>query len=164
MKIQFLLVLVLILSVFSIGEGSSILTRRRLKPLEDIQDRYQKFLKQHVIKQMKKKGCAEAIRERCTTSNEECKPVNTFIVNSNESDIKKVCKEGQCFKRGTNLMKSVRKFETMVCRKSKGLTQPDCEYNVKYTDVYVVFACEQGLPVHFERSVKMINTTSWYDL
>lgn len=164
MKIQFLLVPVLLLSVFSIGEGSSILTRRRLKPLEDIQDRYQKFLKQHVIDEMDENDCAEAIRERCATSDGRCKPVNTFIVTFNKAEIKKVCSEGKIYKPGTNLMKSVREFDFVKCEKSKGSRQPHCEYNGKYIYDYVVFACEQGLPVHFERSVKMINTTTWYDL
>ncbi|XP_041947865.1 angiogenin-4-like isoform X2 [Alosa sapidissima] len=122
---------------------------------------YEKFLRQHVIGEMDAKDCTKVIKKKSIASNGKCKPVNTFIVTSNKLQVDEVCTKGKRF--NPNYRQSVNKFNVVTCRKAKDEKLP-CAYEGKKQDRYVVLVCEDGLPVHFNKTVKMFNTTTWLGL
>lgn len=120
---------------------------------------YESFCKKHVIDTMGVNDCSDEIRRRGISTNGSCKPLNTFIVDS-KTEVKKVCHGGGKPVKG-NLRKSVRKFEQVVCKLSQG-KWPNCKYAGFNCTSYVVLACDNFLPVHFERYCKQFKSREWF--
>nr|ASJ82168.1 ribonuclease [Cyprinus carpio] len=78
-----------------------------------------------------------------------CKKKNTFI-QANEAEIKAVCGAGGKLQSG-NLFKSNQPFPVITCDLLNPDTHPNCKYKGKKSTPYIVLACVEGLPVHYDK-------------
>ncbi len=138
-------ILLLLLSVLSFTHGQPAYIRAR----------YQKFLNQHLAPYVNREMCTDVIRNRNIGSETgECKPVNTFI-QANENEITAVCARNN--RLNYNLFQNNQPFSLVTCRLQSG-QWPNCEYDTGWLSTrYIVLACEQGWPVHYERSTVQMN-------
>lgn len=113
--------------------------------------RYEKFLNQHrddPRSNFRGRYCNTLMATRGLTK-PECKAVNTFIHGS-KRQIKAVCAGG-----GTpvgDLRRSRQHFRVTTCTLRGGSTRPPCEYNENASPRYIIIACEDGWPVHYDES------------
>ncbi len=144
---QSTVILLLLLSVSSFTHGQSAYTRLR----------YQKFLTQHLAPNVNREMCTSEIRKRNIGSETgECKPVNSFI-QADENLIKAVCARNN--RLNSNLFQNNQPFPLVTCRLQRG-QWPNCEYYTgRLSTLYIVLACDQGLPVHYERSTEQMNVS-----
>ncbi|XP_021044866.1 angiogenin-4-like [Mus pahari] len=114
-------------------------------------ERYQHFLNQHYDA---KKGsrddeyCEHMMKKRHLIP--PCKAVNTFI-HDTKKKINAICGEsGSPF--GENLRISNSRFQVTTCKQKGGSPRPPCKYRASKGFRYIVIACEDGWPVHFDES------------
>ncbi|CAL9695210.1 unnamed protein product [Knipowitschia caucasica] len=119
---------------------------------QNVVDRYRNFINQHVNQGMSRTRCAEVMRtRRITAENNNCKQTNTFI-SSTTNAIKAVCgNAGTPYKNSANLRKSLQPFPVINCEQSGTHRPPRCEYRGRSQTVYVVLGCQDGYPVHYDR-------------
>ena len=137
---------------------------RRPKPNQDVTERYKKFLNQHVIRKMGKNDCDQIINQReiSKTNSAECKDVNTLLI-ADKQMVKDVCGKkgkGKPYEKDQNLIQSENKFGMVVCKlSSQGKRMPKCKYRGHTGSKHIVLRCENGYPVHFDRSLSANSTT-----
>uniref|UniRef100_A0A3B3SE68 Ribonuclease A-domain domain-containing protein n=1 Tax=Paramormyrops kingsleyae TaxID=1676925 RepID=A0A3B3SE68_9TELE len=111
------------------------------------EDPRQKFLKHHVTKNMTEGDCDNAMKK---VNNENCKPVNTFIVSKEKKAITDICGTAGCTC-SSNLRISNKPFEVITCnRVSK---KPPCKYMGQKSSKNIILACERNNPVHYAGSI-----------
>ena len=119
--------------------------------------RYKKFITQHVDAKMAANKCDREVNGRhiSKTYSDVCKPINTFI-QANINHIKTICdKAGKPYLGKRNLRISNQPFPVVNCNAKKGGKRlPNCVYKGKAATVYIVIACEEGVPVHYEKGVR----------
>ncbi|KAJ0002793.1 hypothetical protein NQD34_007942 [Periophthalmus magnuspinnatus] len=123
---------------------------------QSINDRYKKFINQHVNQGMSRTRCDAVMRSRkiTVTNSTQCKGTNTFI-SAGAKEIKKVCNAaGKPYKNSHNLRVSNQPFPIVICKQKGNHRYPKCEYRGRSATRYIVIGCEDGLPVHFERDVR----------
>nr|XP_020668385.1 angiogenin-like [Pogona vitticeps] len=113
--------------------------------------RYEKFLNQHRDdpKSSFRGRYCDSIMSRRGLTRPECKEVNTFIHGS-KRDIQAVCAGGGVPYR--NLTRSQHHFRVTTCTLRGGSTRPPCEYREDTSPRYIVIACVNGWPVHYDES------------
>ncbi|XP_058625694.1 ribonuclease-like 3 [Onychostoma macrolepis] len=133
-------ILLLLLSVSSFTHGQPA----------DVMRRYQKFLTQHQGPYVNVEMCTDEISDRNIGSETgECKPVNTFI-QAQDHQIKAVCSGGTRLYNDRNLFESATPYSVVTCRLKSG-QWPNCEYyRGRLSTRYIVLACDQGWPVHYQ--------------
>lgn len=139
---QSTVILLLVLSVSSSTHGYSAYAWRR----------YQNFLDQHRAPFVNREMCTNEISERKIGSETGvCKRVNTFI-QANENQLKAVCVGGTQL--NSNFFVSGQTFPLVTCRLQNGeQIYPNCQYQRgQLSTRYIVLACTEGLPVHYNRS------------
>ncbi|XP_021010005.1 angiogenin-4 [Mus caroli] len=113
---------------------------------------YETFLKQHYDAKPKGRDhryCESMMKERKLIS--PCKEVNTFI-HDTKNNIKAICGEdGSPY--GENFRISNSPFQITTCRHSGGSPKRPCRYRAFKDFRYIVIACEDGWPVHFDESI-----------
>nr|XP_060639461.1 ribonuclease-like [Anolis sagrei ordinatus] len=125
------------------------------KPSPGVQERYETFLRQHRhnTKDVNNKYCNKMMRDRGMTS-PNCKVKNSFIHASTE-DIKAVCKD-----KGDPLetkRMSCAQFRVTTCNLKAGSIRRPCEYTQDKRPRYIVIACEEDHPVHYDEGKVIIN-------
>nr|2J4T_A Chain A, ANGIOGENIN-4 [Mus musculus]2J4T_B Chain B, ANGIOGENIN-4 [Mus musculus] len=114
-------------------------------------ERYEKFLRQHYDAKPQGRDdryCESMMKERKLTS--PCKDVNTFI-HGTKKNIRAICgKKGSPY--GENFRISNSPFQITTCTHSRGSPWPPCGYRAFKDFRYIVIACEDGWPVHFDES------------
>lgn len=124
-----------------------------------VRDKYQMFLDRHIRDQMTAKQCTAVMNKRpdLFIRNGSCKKKNTFILDSQKAVIEVCGRQGKRYKLKSHrgLKESLRKFHIVDCtscsrRRGK---HPICQYRGLDHYMYIVIKCENGLPVHFERSL-----------
>ncbi|XP_021044755.1 angiogenin-2-like [Mus pahari] len=114
-------------------------------------ERYQNFLTEHYDANpggRDNRYCERTMRQRELTS--PCKNTNTFI-HDTKNNIKAICGEKGSDYRG-NLRISNNHFQVTTCQHKGGSPRPPCKYRASKGYRYIVIACENGWPVHFEES------------
>uniref|UniRef100_A0A3B3RHW0 Ribonuclease A-domain domain-containing protein n=1 Tax=Paramormyrops kingsleyae TaxID=1676925 RepID=A0A3B3RHW0_9TELE len=78
---------------------------------------------------------------------------NTFIINSKNS-IKYVCDKGgeDYCENGKYFQKSIKHFLVVTCT-LKNENASHCDYRQQKSSRYIVVACENGFPVHYEKGL-----------
>ena len=113
--------------------------------------RYIKFLTQHYDAKPTGRDyryCESMMKKRKLTS--PCKEVNTFI-HDTKNNIKAICGEnGRPY--GVDFRISNSRFQVTTCTHKGGSPRPPCQYNAFKDFRYIVIACEDGWPVHFDES------------
>ncbi|XP_070611082.1 angiogenin-2-like [Erythrolamprus reginae] len=120
---------------------------------------YANFLRQHYDNSQKTGGkgyCNKKMKEREMTR-PECKELNTFIHDAT-NNIKAVCvgNGGQDYPiqlpdgRVKILRRSTAQFQVTTCKMRGKSPKPPCEYRENPSRRYIVIACEDGNPVHYE--------------
>ncbi|XP_053450282.1 angiogenin [Nycticebus coucang] len=133
-----------LLLVFMLGLGLTPLTLA----LED--SKYKQFLAQHYDATPKGRDgryCDKIMERRGLT----CKDINTFIHGS-KGKIKAICGNKNGNPHIENLRMSRYPFQITTCRHVGGSSQPPCRYRATTGVRFIVVACENGLPVHFDES------------
>ena len=120
--------------------------------------RYKKFINQHVFDgKMTANECDKEVNGRhiSKTYSDVCKPINTFI-QANINHIKTICdKAGKPYLGKRNLRISNQPFPVVNCNAKKdGKRLPNCAYKGNAATVRIVIACEEGVPVHYEKGVR----------
>uniref|UniRef100_A0A3P9PAM9 Ribonuclease A-domain domain-containing protein n=1 Tax=Poecilia reticulata TaxID=8081 RepID=A0A3P9PAM9_POERE len=113
-------------------------------------ERYENFLRQHVIDDMDINDCETVIEQRnIMDKNKMKKETNTFIVDKKDN-VTPVCQNGTpiC----GNLMKSEGIFDTVVCKLKGNINDRPCRYDSSNKRQHIVIACDGGKPVHLEDS------------
>ncbi|XP_065126450.2 ribonuclease-like 3 [Paramisgurnus dabryanus] len=121
----------------------------------DVRERYKTFLNQHVNGNMNEHICTSVIRSRHITkpNTNECKEVNTFI-QANGNTVKSVCTGGgRIYNYQRNLYISLNPFPVITCTLKSGTRRPNCEYRGHKSTRYIVVACEQGWPTHYDEGI-----------
>ncbi|XP_026576414.1 ribonuclease-like [Pseudonaja textilis] len=111
---------------------------------------YPTFLRQHYNnpKSNVRKSYCNAMMQSREMTNPNCKPLNSFI-HDTKNRITAVCgSEGTPF--GNRLQRSLRPFRVTTCKMRGSSILPPCEYRENTSPRYIVIACENGLPVHYE--------------
>ncbi|XP_033830256.1 ribonuclease-like 3 [Periophthalmus magnuspinnatus] len=119
---------------------------------QSINDRYRKFINQHVNQGMSQTACDAVMgRRRITvTDSNQCKETNTFI-NAGTNEIKKVCNAaGRPYQNSRNLRVSNQPFPIINCKEKGNHRYPRCEYQGRSATKYIIIGCEDGFPVHFD--------------
>ncbi|XP_042331052.1 ribonuclease-like [Sceloporus undulatus] len=94
------------------------------------------------------KRYCDAMMQRRGMTKPQCKSVNSFI-HGTKKDINDVCgKGGKPY--GNNLRRSNKQFSVTTCKLSGGSTRPPCKYRENKSNRYIVIACRDGKPVHYE--------------
>lgn len=121
-----------------------------------VKPRYEKFLIQHVYEDMNEQKCDSVIRERDITQGQtanDCKDVNTFIQASKKT-VRGVCTgAGTIYKNTKDLYVSNQPFPVVTCQLKSGERHPKCEYRGKKSTRYIVVACAEGWPTHYEEGI-----------
>uniref|UniRef100_A0A667WZ10 Ribonuclease A-domain domain-containing protein n=1 Tax=Myripristis murdjan TaxID=586833 RepID=A0A667WZ10_9TELE len=120
----------------------------------DVYPRYQKFIDQHINRQMRIDRCDAVINGKriSKTNSNECKETNTFI-RANLNTVRSVCERGGV-PAGNGLTRSLNPFDIVVCTlKNHGGTVPHCRYRGQSRTRYINFACDRGYPVHFDGDI-----------
>ncbi|XP_007442032.3 angiogenin-like [Python bivittatus] len=111
---------------------------------------YETFLRQHYDNPKSNVGnryCNTMMVRRGMTR-PKCKEVNTFI-HDTKNEINAVCgNKGEPF--GNGLRRSLKQFQVTTCTMKGTSTRPPCDYRGNSSPRYIVIACENGLPVHFD--------------
>ncbi|XP_048854505.1 ribonuclease-like 3 [Brienomyrus brachyistius] len=112
-------------------------------------DQYHKFLKQHVIKNMKTNGCDNAMKIFDRTP---CKPINSFIVSEDINVIKDVCTTAgsTC---SSELHISNNSFHVITCIHQGRSNSSPCTYKGQESTKKIIITCKGELPVHYAGGV-----------
>nr|XP_060639022.1 ribonuclease-like [Anolis sagrei ordinatus] len=111
---------------------------------------YQTFLRQHYDNPRSNVGnrYCNAMMQRRGMTRPQCKSVNSFVHGS-KRQITDVCgRAGKPF--GNNLRRSNRQFSVTTCRHIGGSTRPPCNYRENRSNRYIVIACRDRRPIHFD--------------
>nr|XP_060639460.1 angiogenin-like [Anolis sagrei ordinatus] len=121
-----------------------------------VRQRYIHFLNQHRDKSNANTGgryCNDMMAKRRLTKH-NCKDKNSFI-HATDTAIKAVCGDrGEPY--GTMRL-SCEAFRVTTCDLKGGSTRPPCDYRHDNRPRYIVIACEEGYPVHFDEGKVIIN-------
>lgn len=120
-------------------------------------ERYRKFINQHIKADMSQDRCDAVIRERriSETDSNACKETNTFI-RATTGLVKPIC--GEAGEHYGQMMRSLRPFDVVVCTlKNHGARHPHCQYSGARRTRRIAIQCEQGLPVHYDRDIVVID-------
>ncbi|MEQ2255850.1 hypothetical protein ILYODFUR_018147, partial [Ilyodon furcidens] len=122
-------------------------------PGKTIFERYKKFKRQHVDKQMTEKKCTDVINQKSIYSNDNsCKETNTFIL-ADANEVKSICEGQGDYLHEKHLTKSKRKFKVVVCTLTRKAQKPRCQYEGKlYKSRFVVVQCT-GVPVQYAENI-----------
>uniref|UniRef100_A0A3B3RCM0 Ribonuclease A-domain domain-containing protein n=2 Tax=Paramormyrops kingsleyae TaxID=1676925 RepID=A0A3B3RCM0_9TELE len=125
--------------------------------ISEIIERYQKFLRQHHARD-KGNICNKLMNERKIINEKQnkCKVINTFIITDSKNSITDVCDKGgeDYCKNGKKFQKSIKRFQVVTCTvKNENAAYPYCDYRQQESSRYIVVACENGLPVHYENGL-----------
>ncbi|XP_048879787.1 uncharacterized protein LOC125748041 [Brienomyrus brachyistius] len=123
---------------------------------QEINEKYQKFLRQHYSRDKKVNICNKLMTERKIIGEKpnKCKVINTFIITDSKNSIKDVCDKGgeDYCEDGKILTKSIKHFQVVICTiKNQNAVYPHCDYRQQESSRYIVIACIKGLPVHYEK-------------
>ncbi|ROI38978.1 Ribonuclease-like 3 [Anabarilius grahami] len=123
-------------------------------PLSTYSQTYEAFKNKHVTQdKMTGKDCTAVIENRRINENRECKPINTFIM-ATEDEIKAVCKDGKPQEDGKTFISNT-EFDVIDC--TFDIKEGDtCKYkdDVEQQKKPITLTCENGLPVHYGASNK----------
>ncbi|KAG7464608.1 hypothetical protein MATL_G00167460 [Megalops atlanticus] len=111
---------------------------------------YKKFLRQHLDTNHSgddDQYCDEMMEKRINNVTNRCKIVNTFI-HATEQKVKNVCKTKPT--ENTNEHKSTEEFALTKCTLQGGGDSPPCRYRAKNTTSFIIIACQNNEPVHFD--------------
>ncbi|XP_067325619.1 angiogenin-like [Anolis sagrei] len=121
-----------------------------------VKERYIHFLNQHRDNSNPNTGgryCNDMMAKRGLTR-PNCKVKNSFI-HATDTAIKAVCGDrGEPY--GTMRL-SCEAFRVTTCDLKGGSTRPPCDYRHDNRPRYIVIACEEGYPVHFDEGKVIIN-------
>uniref|UniRef100_A0A803SKJ8 Ribonuclease A-domain domain-containing protein n=1 Tax=Anolis carolinensis TaxID=28377 RepID=A0A803SKJ8_ANOCA len=120
-----------------------------------VKERYIHFLNQHRDSNPKPGNtyCNKIMDIRGLTR-PNCKEKNSFI-HASDTAIKAVCGDrGEPY--GTMRL-SCDAFRVTTCNMKGGSTRPPCDYRQDNRPRYIVIACEQGYPVHYDEGKVIIN-------
>lgn len=120
---------------------------------QNVSERYRKFLAQHIAREMSANRCDVEIRSRgiSKTDSNECKETNTFI-RANVNTVRSICERGG--EPYGHLTRSLQPFDIVVCTlKNQQARKPHCQYRGQARTRRIAIACEQRLPVHFDRDI-----------
>ncbi|XP_062944539.1 angiogenin [Cynocephalus volans] len=113
--------------------------------------RYKDFLTKHYDAKPTGRNdryCETMMKRRGLTS--PCKDTNTFIHGSKGS-IKAICgNDGNPHRENLRISKSP--FQVTTCKHVGGSPWPPCRYRATSGSRYIVVACANDLPVHFDES------------
>ncbi|XP_016332561.1 ribonuclease-like 3 [Sinocyclocheilus anshuiensis] len=141
-----ILLLVLCASLFICGQTDE----------EVVEQRYKKFIRQHVFGAMNVQRCDSEIRTRRITGSQDdnsCKEVNTFIL-ANNKQVKAVCTGGGTRRpENRDLYISNKPFPVVTCTLISGERHPRCEYRGHRSTRRIVVGCAGDRPTHFEEGV-----------
>ncbi|XP_042327782.1 angiogenin-like [Sceloporus undulatus] len=128
-------------------------------PPPHIKPRYIHFLTQHRDNSNTNTGgtyCNKMMEKRGLT-HPNCKERNSFI-HASDTDIKAVCgNQGEPY--GTQ-RRSCNKFRVTTCTLKGGSTRPPCKYTHDNRPRFIVIACDEGFPVHYDEG-KVIVVEKW---
>uniref|UniRef100_A0A3Q2DVA6 Ribonuclease A-domain domain-containing protein n=1 Tax=Cyprinodon variegatus TaxID=28743 RepID=A0A3Q2DVA6_CYPVA len=94
-------------------------------------------------------------RQISQTGSNLCKETNTFI-RATVGLVKPVCERAGEPYRG--MRRSLQPFDVVVCTlKNQGARLPHCQYRGAIRTRRIAIQCEQGLPVHYDGDVVVIN-------
>ncbi|XP_028272025.1 ribonuclease-like 3 isoform X2 [Parambassis ranga] len=122
-----------------------------------LNDRYKKFIEQHINAQMSANRCDAVINDRgiSKTGSNECKETNTFIL-STTGHVRAIC-EGAGVPYG-DMTRSTIPFPVVICSlKNSGARLRHCQYRGRPSTSYIAIRCENRLPVHFDRDIVVVN-------
>uniref|UniRef100_A0A3Q1IJA4 Ribonuclease A-domain domain-containing protein n=1 Tax=Anabas testudineus TaxID=64144 RepID=A0A3Q1IJA4_ANATE len=145
MKIQFVCLLLLLLSANVLSQNAKI------------KSRYQKFQNQHIIKKMNATNCDDVMQTRNISkgNTNKCKETNTFII-GNIKPVKSIC-EGKGEPWRNQMTKSLKRFDIVVCKLKKQKARPArCLYRGKELNMKIIIKCEKGFPVHYDRDIEYL--------
>ncbi|KAK2856946.1 hypothetical protein Q5P01_005681 [Channa striata] len=118
------------------------------------EERYEKFRRQHIKKDMTEKKCDSVIQvNKIYNVDNSCKITNTFIL-ADPKKVKAICK-GEGKQKADGFTYSNSKFNIVVCKlKKQGARKPNCQYRgSRRTNRVVVVVCKDGLPVHYDKDI-----------
>ncbi|XP_070623390.1 ribonuclease-like [Erythrolamprus reginae] len=111
---------------------------------------YETFLRQHYDNPPSNVGdkyCNKMMQKRGMTK-PKCKEVNSFI-HDTKKNIIDVCGDGgEAI--DSRLRRSKEQMRVTTCKMKGSSTKPPCDYRENNSPRYIVIACENGLPVHYE--------------
>ncbi|XP_071314412.1 ribonuclease-like 3 isoform X2 [Trachinotus anak] len=123
---------------------------------QNVNERYRKFIEQHINGKMSVNRCDEEIglRRISKTNSNECKETNTFI-RATTNIVKSICGlAGAPYERNGQLTRSLQPFDIVVCTlRNQGARQPRCQYRGQSRTRIIAIKCEQGFPVHFDGDI-----------
>ncbi|XP_015687069.2 ribonuclease-like [Protobothrops mucrosquamatus] len=111
---------------------------------------YEDFLTKHYDNPKSNVGdqyCNKMMQKRGMTK-PKCKEVNSFI-HTTKNNIIDVCGTGGVAI-DDRLRRSNKQFQVTTCKMKGSSTKPPCDYRENTSLRYIVIACENGLPVHYE--------------
>nr|XP_006113899.1 ribonuclease-like [Pelodiscus sinensis] len=117
--------------------------------------RYEKFLRQHVDYPESsapdaRTYCSQMMQRRGLASS-TCKFTNSFV-HAPAATISTICGSGGAPASG-DLRDSNAAFAVTTCRLQGGSQKPPCRYNADVGTHRIRIACQEGLPVHYDRSL-----------
>nr|XP_034992947.1 angiogenin-like [Zootoca vivipara]XP_034992948.1 angiogenin-like [Zootoca vivipara]XP_034992949.1 angiogenin-like [Zootoca vivipara] len=115
---------------------------------------YQKFVTQHYDnpKSSVGKQYCDVMMKRRGLDKPACKQVNTFI-HDTKKNIIAVCTASGGKDYGKGLRISLRPFTVTTCKLKGGSSRPPCKYSDNKSSRYIVIACQDGKPVHFDEGI-----------
>lgn len=120
-------------------------------------ERYRKFINQHIKADMRDSQCDSVIRQRkiSETDSNLCKPTNTFI-RATAGRVTPIC--GAAGVPDGHLRRSIQPFDLVICKlKNNGARQPHCQHSFRKSTSRIKISCEGGLPVHFGGDIVVVN-------
>ncbi|XP_058038541.1 ribonuclease-like [Ahaetulla prasina] len=109
---------------------------------------YETFVKHHCDNPKSNVGdhYCNKMMQRCGMTSPKCKEVNIFI-HAPKKKIIDVCGDGR---EAINNRLRRSKNRVTTCTMKGSSTKPPCDYRGNTSPRYIVIACENGLPVHYE--------------
>ncbi|XP_026213875.1 ribonuclease-like 3 [Anabas testudineus] len=144
MEIRFVCLLLVLLGTIVLSQDANI------------RPRYEKFINQHINGQMRENRCDDVIRSRriTQTNSNDCKETNTFI-RAGTGLVRGIC--GDAGAPYGLMRRSLKPFNVVVCKLKNQSRYPHCQYRGQDRTRYIVIACDQGFPVHFEEDIILNN-------
>lgn len=123
----------------------------------DGNERYRKFINQHIKADMRASQCDSVIRQRriSETDSNLCKETNTFI-RATTGLVTPIC--GDAGVPDGPMRRSTKPFNVVICTlKNHGARQPNCQHSYRTSTSRIKISCEGGLPVHFGGDIMVVN-------
>nr|XP_060639021.1 ribonuclease-like [Anolis sagrei ordinatus] len=114
---------------------------------------YETFLRQHYDNPKSSVGSnyCDAMMQKRDLTKPQCKEVNSFI-HETKNNIIDVCGNGG-EPYGDRLRRSKKQFSVTTCKLKGGSTRPPCNYRENKSERYIVIACRDKLPVHYDEGL-----------